>query len=327
MNMMTHLFPDHDGAPPKPRVTESDFFLPLIIIGGVTLLLMVLGTHLAVRGFDRASAIREQVLTQNGISQQLEEVGAMVVPQTMWDDATANLDVSFNPQWAEDNLGRYLYQTDADDRPIFSSGLGRVRNPGAYAPVAPLAAPLVRAVRRKELARGALHRMESGAMVSKAIQASSLELVNGRLSILTATLVQPDFGKALPKGMRSPIVVTQMPIGKDFLDTFSRRYLLDGFHIRALGTQPDAGEIEVPATNARGEVVGYLAWRPLAPGYTMLREFLPPLGVVLIMLGALAFIQLRNIHVAARILLDREESFAASMSDLHSWQEEHLPAR
>ena len=53
-------------------------------------------------------------------------------------------------------------------------------------------------------------------MVASAIQANALKAVDGKLSIVTVSLVQPDFGKAMPKGPRAPMVITVMPVDKTF---------------------------------------------------------------------------------------------------------------
>jgi len=314
MNAITTLATDLREARLERRINEKDFFLPLAIIGGLIILVFTVGTHFAVRAFDRSSAIREQILAQNGISQRVGEVGKLVVPQVVWDDATANLDVKFDRAWAAANIGKYLAQTDgfdgtyvidADNHPLFAASEGLEVETQAYRPVDRLALPLIKSVRTAEAARGPVRSMGSGGMVAKPIQASALKIVDGKLSILTATLVQPDFGKALPPGPRSPIVVTTMRIDQDFLDLFARRYMMDGLRIRTLEQQPKPDEIEIPATDDAGRTIAYFAWRPLNPGYTMLREFLPPVGLICLLLGLAIYIQLRKVHLAARALLDR----------------------
>lgn len=307
------------------RITERDFFLPLAIIGGLALLVVTLGTHFAVDAFDRSSAIREQMLARNGIVQRIGEVAQMVVPQTDWDDATAHLDVTFDNAWAEANIGKFLSQTDGfsqsfivdrDDRLVFASRGGLQATGSSFRPIAPLAAPLLDSVRRDEAARGTLRPLPSGGMISRAIQASTLAMIDGKLSILTATLVQPDFGKALPMGKRSPAVITAMPVDQDFLDVFAKRYMMEGLHIRAIGDPARAGDVEIPAQDRQGKALAYFAWKPLDPGYTMLREFLPSIGLVLLTLAALAFYQLRKVHQAARELLAREKEYQQMLAEM-----------
>ncbi len=332
MNALTQIDQMKQLAPKKSslagvRITTADFFLPLAIIGGLALLLLTMGTHFAVSAFDRSSAIREQILVQNGIAQRIDEVAAMVVPQTTWDDATAHLDNRFDARWAAANIGKYLSQTDGidlsyvidrDNHVIFASRGGLESAKGTYPEIGGLADPLISKVRAQERARGPLRKLASGGMISHAIQASSLNLIEGKLSILTATLVQPDFGTALPQSDRSPIVITSMHVNQDFLDAFARRYMLDGLHIRAPGDPQRSGEVEIPARDNHGKTLAYLAWKPLDPGYSMLRVFLPAIGIVLLLMGAMAYYQLRKVHLAARELLTREADYSALLSELAS---------
>lgn len=300
----------------RPPVVEADFFWPLAILGGLLLLVCIAGTHVAVRAFNSSSAIREQILVENGIHHRIEEVAQLVFPQVLWDDAVANLDNKYDPKWASDNIGKYLNQTqrfeqsfiiDANDLPVY------VSKGGATIPVADEhilggdADHLVADVRVREKARGLITPGKPNAMVATGIQASALKAVDGKLSIVTVSLVQPDFGKALPRGPRSPIVITVMPVDKAFLETFAQRFMLDGLHIIGPADEIPAGEVGIPVRDELKRIVGYFAWRPLDPGYVMLRAFLGPVAIVGALFCCIAFLQLRRIHVAARRLLDGDE--------------------
>lgn len=296
-------------------IARSDFFWPLAVIAGVTILVMTLGIHFAVRAFDRQSELREQMLARNGITLRVQEVAQMIVPQTDWDDAVRFLDQKFDLAWAETNVGKYFYQTtgfdrsfvlDAADRPLFAAINGEATALTSYQSIAPLAAPLVRSVRAQEARRGPFTGGPSKTMISRPIQASALKIVGGHMAIMTATLVQPDFGTALPGGGRSPVVVTTMAVGPEFLDLFSKRFLFDGVHVRKLDEKPVPGETEIPATDERGAVIAHFAWRPLNPGYAMLRQLLPPIGLVFVGLTVIAVFQLRRIKRLAEDLIERE---------------------
>ena len=299
----------------RSHVTRSDFFWPLAVIAALTLLVMTMGIHFAVRAFDKASEQREQTLAQNGITLRIQEVAQMIVPQADWDDAVRYLDNKFDEAWADANIGKYLNQTngfdrsfvlDAADRPIFASINGERTALTSFDRIAPLAAPLVRSVREQEARRGPIKAVQTSGMISRPIQANALKILGGKMAIMTATLVQPDFGTAMPKGPRSPVVVTTMAVGPEFLELFSKRFLFDGVHVRALDQRPIAGETEIAAKDGDGRVIAHFAWRPLNPGYAMLRQLLPPIGLVCAVLGLVALTQLRRIAHFADALIDRE---------------------
>jgi hypothetical protein len=306
----------------QPVHWKRDFILPLATIGLLVLMALTIGVHFGVQALNEESAAREQQLVRNGLAQRMEEVAELVVPQLSWDDAISHLDNRFDLAWARSNVHEFLehaygfdgeYVIDAADRPVFGALGADEVPPGSYARIAEPARDLLRAVRKQEAVRGPLARKAGTEMISKPIQASTVEVVGGELTILTATLVQPDFGTALPAGPRSPIVVTLMHVDKPFLAKFSGRFLLDDVSVRLPGQAQRQGRIEWPVTDDSGEVQAWLAWKPLDPGYGMLhRMWLPVLQGLLVIMG-IAAIQLRRMLLAARQLIEREE-FAYEMA-------------
>lgn len=303
------------SMPGHMRISRSEFFSPLAVIGGLTLLVLTLGIHFSVRAFDAASATREQTLAGNGMARHVEEVAHSVIPQTQWDDAVRHLDNSFDHDWADANIGKYFYQTDGfdrsfvldrDNRPIFAAINGELTANTSFRRLAPLADPLVRAVRQMETKRGPIPAGVSKTMVSRPIQASAFTLIDGQMAIMTATLVQPDFGTATLAGPRAPIVVTTTAVNAGFLKEFSDRFLFKPVRVRALDEAPFAGEIQIPAKDDQGRTIAWFAWQPLDPGYAMLRHLLPPIALVCLILGVVAYTQLRRISRLANELVESE---------------------
>lgn len=305
------------GSAPRPRlhITQMDFVWPLVVIGSLTLLMMAMGVHFSVKAFDRENAAREQVLAQQGIAQRIDEVALLAVPQTMWDDAVANMDNRFDYDWTDANIGKYLNHTEGFDSSYVLRGDGRIAYAAIdgravaasrYAAIADKAAPLVRAVRAVEAQRGPLKPLASDGMIAKPIQASALDMVDGQMAVLTATLIQPDFGTAIPSTTGAPVVVTTMTMDAPFLDLFARRFQLQGLHVRRLNEPRVPGETGVAMQDDRGRHIADLAWRPLDPGYQMLRHFLPPIGAVCLALSAIALLLLRRVQRTAATLIDAE---------------------
>lgn len=313
-----------DAAPPSKPIKGSfrrdvialrDFFMPLAIIGGLLVLVLALGVHYSVKSFDAANERREQTLVHNGIDKRVKEVAMMVVPQADWDDAISNLDNHFDATWARANVGSFLYQTngfnrafiiDRDDALLAGYVDGTPAPANAYAPVAPGAGALVRSVRALEGRRAPLQRGGGDKMISSPIQASALKLVDGKLVVMTATLVQPDFGTALPSGPRAPIIVTTMPVDRAFLQLFADRYLLQDLHLLAAGQNGRPGETHLAARDEQGNLLASFAWTPLNPGYSMLRDMMVPIGAVSLLVILVALMQLRQIRRLAGQLIERE---------------------
>lgn len=317
-------------APPKrlqrDRVSHdaratmrNEVVMPVAIIGGLLMLMMTLGMQFAVDAFDRQSRLHEQTLVRNGIERRVAEVAQMVVPQANWDDAVRHLDNAYDPAWAVSNIGSYLSATDGfdssfvlapDGRVMFAAVRGNVTDPAAFDGVRGLSASLIRAVRDAEAKRGPFARAPSKKMISTAIQSSALKLVGGKLVIMTATLVQPDFGTAFPSGAQAPVIVTTMPVDDAFLSLFAHRFLLDDLRVRSLDAGPQPGEAEIAARDEAGRTLAWFAWRPAKPGYAMLRQMVMPILIAGIVLIALAAFQLRRIYRFARHLLDSEATDA-----------------
>lgn len=298
-------------------IVKRDFSVPLAIIACITLLVLTMAVHFSVRSFDSASEAREKILAQNGISQRVAEVAQVLVPQTDWDDAVRNLDNHFSQDWAEANIGKFLYQTngfnrifvlDAGEVPLFSAINGIATEPSAYRPLAQQAKGLIANVRAQEARRGTLIASRAGsAMISRPIQASALRSVNGQLCVMTATLVQPDFGTALPKTAHAPIVLTTMPINEKFLTLFSHRFLLKNLHVLPAGAAIPSEAAGIPVKDESGHIISSFVWKPLDPGYSMLRSMIVPVLVVGTLLLLIAGWQLRQIMTLASILIARQD--------------------
>jgi sensor domain CHASE-containing protein len=332
VSYVEHAFAAEAQVPVAESSLRRDFVMPLAAVAGLIVLVLLCGIHFGVSALNEESAAREMQLVKNGLDQRVEEVAELVVPQTNWDEAVRNLDNRFDPAWASSNINEYLDHAngfdgqvvlDSADQPIFVAFDGLVVRPEQYSSIAGMASQLIRSVRKQEQARGALvHDPENPDLMSHPIQASTLKNIGGQLTILTATLVQPDFGKAMPKGPRTPIVVTQMRVDKAFLAKFSERFLLDDVRVRLPGEKLAKGRIEIPVRDEAGKVQTALSWRPLDPGYGLLRRMaLPFLGTLLVIILFTA-IELRRIFRAARVLIERDR-----MTQLLVWQSEReIPA-
>jgi diguanylate cyclase (GGDEF)-like protein len=303
------------GELAKRRPLRANLFWPSAALVAIALIIFVLGASALLRQFDRVANVRETSVMSNGLAQRLNEVSQMVVPQTVWDDAVANLDVKYNPVWAAANIGKYLNQTngfdqsfilDRADRPVFAAEESSVRGARMFEPFRKIAQPLVASVRRQEARRGPLVRSAEGNMLAKPIQASSLARIGDRFTIVTATLVQPDFGKALPLGPRSPIVLTAMTLDQRFLDALERRFLVTDLHLLVGQRNSFPDQNFVLVRDAHGRVLGALLWRQRLPGVDLLHRLFLPIFLVVAALASAALLLIRRNQRLANDLIDGE---------------------
>jgi diguanylate cyclase (GGDEF)-like protein len=253
-----------------------------------------------VRNFDEDATFREETLVKNGIAQRIDEVAALVVPQVIWDDAVRNLNNRLDLKWARQNVGIYLHKSNgfyasyvlgAKDQPVFAFIRGLDRPPTSYAAISRNAAPLIRDIRSSEKRRRAS--VEQGALLGAPIQSSSVVLENGNVHILTATLVQPDFGSAVIRGDRAPVLVTDMAVDAVFLHRFAQRFLLTGLHLRN-DSRLDRPAARAPLRNHDGRLVATIVWDPQNPGTRLLHKVGIPAFVLIVLLAGIVLILFRR---------------------------------
>ena len=277
----------------------------------VIFLLVVIGAVLANR-YDRESREREQQLVINGFMLRIEEFAIAAVPEIDWDDAVANIANHFDPVWIDrhvvsylnaiNGIGRVFILDNADRAPIYVAIHGQRANPAAFAPFAATVRTLVPALRVAEARRPPLHPSPGfRKLVARPIQASSAAMIGGAPFIVTASLVQPDFGTTLPEKPHAPVVVTATPIDAALLSNFARRYQLAGLQIA--GTESRGrGVTQALLRDARGQPAAWLLWKDPARGRLLMLDLLKPFAVLIL---ALALI--------ARLLLRRSEAIASDL--------------
>jgi len=230
---------------------------------------------------DALTQTREEMQLSQGLEARISELQVAVASVTDWDDAVSYLDHELDLEWASSNIGVFLSQTgfelvfviDQAGRPIFAFGQGSPIDNSRFELVRPEVSSILDAVRRKELARGELSgRRSDGGLISSSIQASSVAQVGGLPYVLTATLVQPDFGTALPRGPTSSIVITGEAIDDAFLATLVTRYQLSNAALTPTTAPPSSQLASLAMKNTSGQPVVNLQWQHQRPGQELMRE-------------------------------------------------------
>ncbi len=287
--------------------------IALMTLGGLAALVF-LAMYLVHR-FDETASLREQRMVVQGFERQIREVEEVIVPQTNWDDAIRFLDNRVDLVWAHRNFGSYLFTfngftrsfiLDAADYPIYSSAEGKAAPIEAFRGFASGVRSVVAKVRSMEARRPPL-RPKPGSLeiITPPIQADGLIRSDGQLFIVISTLIQPDFGTALPKGPRAPIAITAIPVDKAMLHSFATRYLVDDLELRSFA-QPDDDKDFALLRGPDGQPVAALVWRPRRPGSALLDALMPPMILVLLLLGLAGWSILRRSDIIISELIASE---------------------
>ena len=251
---------------------------------GLAVLVFVGGLFGLAANVDVMARHREEAQTLNALHGRILEVGDQVVGNANWDEAVIHASNRLDAPWIAENIGsffsqpgrfQFVYLLDANDRAVFAMDHGKVVSPDQYAGLAVAARGLVASVRAQEARRGPFKgRSKDGRLISQPIQDNDVAFYHGQIHILTATLVQPDFGTALPTGPRASIVVTGKAMDAGFMNSLEKRLLLS--HVR-LAPPEAAGAASIDLTNQHGDRLARIVWSPQHPGRDLLNIALLPI--------------------------------------------------
>ncbi len=274
---------------------ETRLSAPLAGMALLTVAVLVAVLFMTAARVDRDALDHEQALVARGVQSKTADIERIVSPQVVWDDAVQHLDNRFDPQWARENVGAYLlgqagfdliFVIDRDGRPLLSEQIGQAMSAAYYDRHAPAFAPVVDRLRRLErLTPRPSGPRPDGGLVSRAVQVSAIERIDGEPYLVTASLVQSDFGKALVRHDRAPVVVTALKLDAAFLEGFASRFLLAGIHLHPGDATHQSGDAHVALRDLKGQVVATLDWEPPHPGQRLLRKAVLP---ILLVVGGLA---------------------------------------
>lgn len=290
-------------------------FGPLAGLAAGALGLIVLVSIFLIHRFDEAATVREEHTVDNGFALVVQELDKVVATQVEWDSAVMALDRKFDRAWADMNLGSYLhvfhgfshvFVLDGSDRLIYAAERGVSNGGDAYTPFSQAAVSLLMEVRAGEQRRAPIRpRAGQHNIVVPSIQDSHVQLIGGQPYIMSATLVQPDFGLFRPRGRQAPVVVAAKPLDSGMLRTFADRYLLTDLAFTPL-------DRILPATghsylyDHAGRPIGALTWTPQRPALQLLQRLAIPLVLVMLVLALVAWRVLQGSWAIASELVASE---------------------
>lgn len=292
---------------------QRDNFWALAAVGLAAIATLAFGIFLFAQRSDEVALEREETVVANGLTARVHEIEHLVIPNAVWDDSVRNLDNHFDASWARDNIGQFYESTggfafaivlDADDRVQYAM------IDGADAPAASASAHSVAAATDVSAVRDREHLGQAGAdTLANANQSSSINWINDRLYIVTATLVQPDFGRAQIQHRRAPIVLTGREIDDSFLSPFGDRYMLTNLHMHDGDSRNEPGDAHAPLRDETGAVIATLDWTPQQPGLGLITDALPAVvALFTLMLGLTLALYMRARHARTGLELSEKQS-------------------
>jgi len=291
------------------------------IIGVLILLIAAMASfpYFGVMRIDSEAREREETLVQRNIALWISDIEFSLTAWTIWDDAVAKIDNEFDFEWVDRNIGASLIGTSrtrfvaivgADNKMIYSRMDDAIKANGFFVRGADAvlddASALVTEVRLRE-------EEPDAPGIPSAVVSSRMQVLGDDAVLLSASLFQPDFGTAEPKGARRPILITAMPITGTLQDFFGTRFLLDDAAISSLSdVSPDRARAEIAVgPDGKAQVLSWRAPMPAADAFHQSLPLVITLGVVLLAAGLFT---LRISRTTARKLMLREREMRHAAS-------------
>ena len=309
--------------------------IAVIAVAATAIVALMAGVIAAANRIDSLSARHDEQLVANGLVLKESGLRACTSPNTVWDDAVANLDNRFDPAWANTNIGQYLTTTCDVTLVYVVDPAGRVLGAWSDGEPAEKALPLaiqgavdelVARVRAREAGRGKLSADPlQHDMIARAIDETTAVHTEPAPVVVSASLVQPDFGTALPQGNRSPIVITVQPLNAAYLEWLGSHFLLRDLHVERIPLSPvQPGEASAVMRDHTGQPVARVDWQYRRPARDLAAVVAPSVGLLLlVLLGAPALTiwrdrrqtrQLNAAMAAANAASESKSRFIANMS-------------
>ena len=300
----------------------------VIVAAGVAIFALVGGLIAAANSIDSLSARHEEQLVENGLKLKDGALRSCISPNTVWDDAVAHLDNRFDTAWADTNIGQYLttscsvmqvYVLGADGRVLAGWRAGKPARALVPAPLRSPVAQLVAKIRAREARRGPFSRgARSGSMIASAIDETTKVATESGPLVVSASLIQPDFGTALPAGARAPVVITVQAIDSVYLDWLSGHFLLNNLHVeRAPFGEPEPKEAHAFLLGEAGAKVARVDWDYRRPARDLAWVVAAPVGLLLMFLliaPALTILRDRRQRRALNAAMDAANAASESKS-------------
>ena len=298
---------------------ERTLLGPAVGLALTVLAAFVLSLVFWSRSVDERIRVREEALVADGVRASQAEIEAAILPEVRWDEAVVNLDHSFSPHWAEENLNDFyalgheferLVVLDAHDRPIYVRE-GRISRPPEDA-VLPLGARrLVAEIRELETRR---RRSRQGG--APPAQISRFVIEGDQVGLLTASLVQPDQGEVVIRNPRAPVLLTVLPLEELSIEVLKERYMLRDLRSGvAEAAGPGEAQVRIGALGDAPELT--LTWTPHRPGLSLLRQAAPLILLVLLTFGVVGLVMVsraRRAHLQLVAAQRTQAEFLANMS-------------
>jgi len=272
------------AAEPRSPCFGASFLLPIGTL--VTLALVIAGLFVwySISEQDRQSRDASVAAIAEYLKNRSRMINRITKDYAWWNDAVRYLQLEFNAEWADRNLGGYLHST-------FGLEIALVMDPKGRTIYAAIDGERAKAEAKPLIGHGLpelINRALAGSNGDPQ-PASGLIDVDGQVAIAAICALTPedDATVEVPRGERNLLLVAKR-LGAPYLDDALPILRVADLKIVApKAAQPQTAAV-LPLLAADGHHLADLVWKPAQPGSATLLDMLPVLGLALaaLLLGA-----------------------------------------
>ena len=269
----------------------------------------------AADNFARLSFDRERAQTLNALNLKLERVRGDLTSVTFWDEAVENTAVRFDSAWVDENIGVWLHSffranrvfvVGPDRKPRYASAAGTTTPLSTYSVVEPSARPLLTRVQAKssKFVPGVQKTTNDQRNLAQGYDAGAFALVDGRVSLVVATPILPDFGHVKVNPDQYNLLVSVYYLDPFFLKSLSNSVQIGSLNVTSPQAAIPAGEAVLPLRDSAGQPVAKLHWQTQRHLGELVERLTPYMAALLTALTLIGFLAFRYITRTGRDLYE-----------------------
>jgi len=295
------------------RESQTGKFVTLIAMTSLIVVCAVMGLLLwSSREVDRIALQHEEAVVATMLIRAKSRVAHMQESSTIWEDAVTKVNERpLDLEWVDRSMGIWFYDyggidevyvLDPQDTPIYAMREGKRTDTATYGQIAAAARPIVTALRK--LGPVTQKTPDNGDLIEMSPGLTELAMVRGQPAIISVKPITFDSAAIAPQRGQESVHVSVVYLDADLIASLSAQFGLHGAHYSP-SFHTRSGEASVPLRTESNRNIGYLVWRPFAPGHQVTAYVGPTLIIGLLLAIFAIYLLAKRL---ARRTLDLEDS-------------------
>jgi len=284
----------------------QNVIMPIAALVALAMGVVVAFVWFSASAQDRVALDQSITAVSGAIQRKLDKVGLAALDFGWWNEAVLNLDVALNQQWADDNVGLYIYQVhgyelsvvlDRDNSIIYQQLDGEHASTDPFELLGPDLAILVRAARAAPLKEPA--------------PATGILPFGDHLALVAVSMVTPQNPGdiEIPDGPRVVLIYAKR-LDEAVLEDFAEPLPISDLRLVEVEVEvTTTSDAVLPLASPSGVALGQLMWEPHQPGRAFLWQVAPALGIAILVLAAFTYAVLRHAREATTAIEASEARF------------------